>query len=339
MRDDSADGDRATAELNIRQRHMKNLEVLQKQGLDATVLAVAPHVPKTTRVMVASPSQEEKRLKAAGTSAGAIFFSVGAKPFNGPLITKIALERKEEKDASEALKNNVAKNAFDSLRSKVQKLMTQKEEEEVGFADFTQNERHNIIAYVLKAKGETGITKHAASAEAAIAFLEALPAGVIATLLANPPCLKGDGRIGKGVAGPPCLALPAPPPLLMPPVTFASGFEEVHSLELEALWGLKVIEAPPWLEAALVVGSETALVLVDWYILFKWPARSGGWAMGQVSCVAEDSEEVGGEKCNYSIYYAGDDASAQHRLGMTMYAKDAKSPTESWVLLEKIVGP
>ena len=65
--------------------------------MDTDVLTVLPHVAKKTRVMVASPSQEEKNLRAAGTSAGAIFFSVGAKAFNAPLITKLAMEKKEER--------------------------------------------------------------------------------------------------------------------------------------------------------------------------------------------------------------------------------------------------
>ena len=95
--------------------------------------------------MVASPSQAEKNLKAAGTSAGAIFFSVGAVPFNGPIITKLALERLEEKEAMEATKNNRATNDFLSLKSKVQGLMDKKEEEEADFADLTQTERHHII--------------------------------------------------------------------------------------------------------------------------------------------------------------------------------------------------
>ena len=61
--------------------------------------------------------------------------------------------------------------------------------------------------------------------------------------------------------------------------------------------------------------------------------------MGQVSAIAEESEEVDGEKCNFSIYYAADDETVQHRLGMAEYAKNTKSSCQSWVLLGKIVGP
>ena len=89
------------------------------------------------------------------------------------------------------------------------------------------------------------------------------------------------------------------------------------------------------------MGSGTASQLVDYYyyLLFKWPARMGGWAMGQVSAVAEEYEEVDGEKCNFQIYYAADDATVQRRLGMAEYAENTKSPCQSWVLLSKIIGP
>ena len=133
-----------------------------------------------------------------------------------------------------------------------------------------------------------------------------------------PPCLKQDGRIAKGLEPTPVLALSAPSVLaLMPPMEFQAGFKGVK-VDL-TLWGMQTVEAPPWLEAALILGSETASMLVDSYILFKWPAREGGWALGQVSCVAAQAEEVDGDKCNFAIYYAADDATAQHRLGMTEY--------------------
>jgi len=126
------------------------------------------------------------------------------------------------------------------------------------------------------------------------------------------------------------LGPPAAPPLLvlMPPIEFRSGFQEVK-VDL-TIWEfeLKAIEATPWLKAALVLGSESASQLVDSFILFKWPARQGGWALGQVSAVADQAEEVAGDRCNFSIYYAADDETAQHRLGMTAYAKNAKSPTQ-----------
>ena len=338
VRDDSDDGDKAGAEAAIRDRHQKNLQKLAAEGMDTDVLTVLPHVAKKTRVMVASPSQEEKNLRAAGTSAGAIFFSVGAKAFNAPLITKLAMEKKEEKEIEEEEKTRRATNDFESLWSKVKKVLAKKEEEKAGWADLTQNERHSIISYMFKARGETGVSQHVASSHAAIEYLQSLAVEEIAFCVAAPPCLmKKDGRISKGVAANLMLGPLAAPPLLvlMPPIEFQSGFQEVN-VDL-TLWELKAIEAPPWLEAALVLGSESASQLVDSFILFKWPARQGGWALGQVSAVADRAEKVAGDKCNFSIYYAADDATAQHRLGMTAYAKNAKSPTQSWVLLSKVV--
>ena len=112
VRDDSADGDRANAEAAIRDRHANNLLQLASQGIDTDILTVLPPVAKVTRVMVASPSQAEKNLRAAGTSAGAIFLSVGAKAFNAPLITHLALEKQQEKQREETEKNNRATNDF-----------------------------------------------------------------------------------------------------------------------------------------------------------------------------------------------------------------------------------
>lgn len=74
------------------------------------------------------------------------------------------------------------------------------------------------------------------------------------------------------------LGPPAAPPLLvlMPPIEFRSGFQEVKVDLTFWEFELKAIEATPWLEAALVLGSESASQLVDSFILFKWPARQGG---------------------------------------------------------------
>ena len=190
---------------------------------------------------------------------------------------------------------------------------------------------------MFKARGEMGVSQHVASSHAAIEYLQSLAVEEIAFCVAAPPCLKKHGRIAKGVTANLMLGPPAAPPLLvlMPPIEFQSGFQEVK-VDL-TLWKLKAIEAPPWLEAALVLGSESVSMLVDSYILFKWPAREGGWALGQVSSVATQAEEVAGDKCNFAIYYAADDATAQHCLSMAAYAyaKNAKSLTQSWVLLSK----
>ena len=239
----------------------------------------------------------------------------------------------------EATKNNRGTNDFFSLKSKVQGLMDKKEEEKADFTDFSQVERHHIIAYVFKARSENGVSKVVATSTTSTDYLESLPPGEIIRLLADPPCMKGEGRVAKGLAGTPALALlpPQPRPLLMPPVIFQTGFQDLK-VDLK-LWGLQVIEDPPWLAAAVVLGSGTASQLVDYFLLFKWSARMGGWALGQVSAVAEESEKVDGEKCNFSVYYAADDATAQHRLSMAEYAKNTKSPSQSWVLLGKMIDP
>ena len=163
----------------------------------------------------------------------------------------------------------------------MKKVLANKEEEKAGWADLTQNERHSIISYMFKARGETGVSQHVASSHAAIEYLQSLAVEEIAFCVAAPPCLmKKDGRISKEVAANLMLGPLAAPPLLvlMPPIEFQSGFQEVN-VDL-TLWELKAIEAPPWLEAALVLGSESASQLVDSFILFKWPARQGGVGIG-----------------------------------------------------------
>jgi predicted acylesterase/phospholipase RssA len=69
--------------------------------------------------MVDGPSGAErqlKALKAAGTSAGAIFFAVGAKAFNAPEITALAVEKIKEKKNSEDVKIRMHQPSFSLFR-------------------------------------------------------------------------------------------------------------------------------------------------------------------------------------------------------------------------------
>ena len=124
--------------------------------------------------------------------------------------------------------------------------------------------------------------------------------------------------------GGPVLALMGPAKLL----SFGKHGCELPDAELSP------IAAPPWLEAALASASPTADDLVNKYILYKWPPRLGGWAVGKVtSPMIGDAIMVKQTKCNFSVFYECDDAEADHALSMKMYAKSAKSPSDSWVLL------
>ena len=106
-----------------------------------------------------------------------------------------------------------------------------------------------------------------------------------------------------------------------------------HGCELPA-GNLSPLVAPPWLEAACATDSPTAGQLVEKYILYKWPPRLGGWAVGKITNVQTDSDiTVKSKKCNFTVFYDIDQESADHVLSLSSYARSAKSPSDSWVLL------
>ena len=183
VRDDSTDGSRAVLERTIRERHSESLAGLANVGIQTEVLAVVapapppppPPLPLPLHGLVASPSKAEKEwksLKAAGVCAGAIFHSVGAKAFNGPQITGVAMERMLEKKSIEEEKKSKATSGFTLLRTRVQGIMETMQEEETDYTDLTQTERCTIIKYIFQAQEWQGVTKHTLSADAANTFLE-----------------------------------------------------------------------------------------------------------------------------------------------------------------------
>ena len=97
--------------------------------------------------------------------------------------------------------------------------------------------------------------------------------------------------------------------------------------------GLKPMKAPAWLADACAHGSATADELVDKYIVYKWPARLGGWAVGKVTGTLTAGAHVKQGQCNFTVFYECDQESAEHALSSSAYAKSAKSPADSWVLL------
>ena len=338
VRDDTGDGARGQLEASIRTRHTQTLQDLGVDGLNIAVLAVAPPtapVAPSLRLL-ASPSNAEKRykaLKAAGSCPGAIFHSVGAKAFNAPEITNIALERRLEKEAVETAKNLTASSDFILLRTKCTELQQQMEEEDLDFTDLRQSERHSLISYVFKARAAQGMGKHTVSLEASVDFLTALGAGELAKLLEDPPCLKGEGRVAKGASAVVVVAeLAEGQPLLMGPMeTNQLAFGEVEGLELG---GLVPVKMPPWLGGALELESQSAEDLVGNKILYKWPSRLGGWAVGTVTSVNKDKKKkIDEEVCNFLVYYSADDNTADHVLQPRGYARNMKSANDSWVLL------
>jgi hypothetical protein len=100
--------------------------------------------------------------------------------------------------------------------------------------------------------------------------------------------------------------------------------------------GLVPVQAPDWLEAACTADSSSASQLVGRFIIYKWPARVGGWQVGEVRSVNTDKSNMVGEMCaNFIVHYECDQQDAQHFLRATAYAKSEKSPVlvDAWVLL------
>ena len=347
VRDDSADGSRATFEGSVRERHTTTLASLGKVGLLSSALEVeapppAPAPP--TFAMLASPSKAEARwksLKAAGTCAGAIFHSVGAKAFNAPEITDIALERAMEKKQVEMTLNAQATSDFTLLRTKVEDIMKKREEESEEWVDLPQKDRQDIISYVFKSKGEKGAGKHTGSAAASLAFLDGFAYAEVDKLITDPPCLKGTGRVAKGMSASVIVAELATVPLLTGPALLLTGPEETQWLAFGEVVGVELgdvapVKLPAWVEGSLTPESQTAAQLVGKEILYKWPPGLGGWARGRVvSMNVDQSKKVGKEVCNYLVFYAVDGDTSEHLFKMCDYARNAKDKTGSWVLLGK----
>ena len=347
VRDDSTDGSRAALERTIRERHAAALAGLVNVGIQTDVLVVVapapppPPPPQPTPRLVASPSKAEREwkcLKAAGVCAGAIFHSVGAKAFNGPQITGVAMERLLEKKSIEEEKNSKATSGFTLLRTRVQGIMETMQEEETDYTDLTQTERCTIIKYIFQAQelGQ-GVTKHTLTADAANEFLEQWPCTAVNAAIADPPCFKGKGRVAKGMSGTVIVAelagLSAPPLLMAPIGTPYLMFGAVEGLDMGDCRPLK---CPAWVEPALALDSPSAAQLVGEEILYKWPPRLGGWARGTVLATNHDKTKmVGKEVCNYFVLYPVDGDTSMHFLNMREYAKNAKAVSGSWVLLGK----
>ena len=287
--------------------------------------------------MVAGPSDAEQRwqqVKKAGACAGAHWVAVGARAFNAPDVVGPAAERLAEKnaDAAERTRQNAAD--FSSLHMAARDIFneTSPDFDLLGVAELKQ-----LVSFVFKAKNETGITKHAASKATALAFIQSLPEGELEELLADPFKHRPANTMPFAVV----LAVEETEPaadepaaaLLMPPVLATSPFDD---LSVDLPGGLKpLLTPPPWLPAALGIGSKSGTDLLQKYILYRWPAAAGGWLLGRVSGVvdAEENEKIGGEPCNFTVFYDQDGEVAHHHLSAARYARNSKSRNDSWVLL------
>ena len=110
-----------------------------------------------------------------------------------------------------------------------------------------------------------------------------------------------------------------------------------HGVELPD--GLTVVcPAPVWLAKACAPGSDSAMALLGMKLLYKWPARLGGWALGEIESINEDENQTVGEDavmCNFVASWLGcEGEDSSHLLSLKGYAKTAKSAlNDQWVLL------
>jgi hypothetical protein len=214
--------------------------------------------------------------------------------------------------------------------------MEKRDEERLDWTDLTHKERCDVIAYIFKARDEKGSGVHTKNSAASDEYLEHWLYEAVDELITDPPCLKGKGRVAKGMSASVIVAEIAPDyvPLLTGPVdTQFLAFGLVIGVELDDLMPLKL---PPWVEEALVPQSSSAESFVGQEILYKWAPRLGGWARGKVVAVNKDKTKiVDKEMCNFLVHYPVDDDTSEHLFNTSEYAVNAKAVSGSWVILGK----
>ena len=82
------------------------------------------------------------------------------------------------------------------------------------------------------------------------------------------------------------------------------------------------------------------MALLGMKLLYKWPTRLGGWALGEIESINEDENQTVGEDavmCNFVASWSGcEGEDSSHLLSLKGYAKTAKSAfNDQWVLLAR----
>ena len=329
VRDDSATGTRTDKIAEVREQHTQSLNALAQRGFDTSGLQVA--APPAAR-FVAPPSDQEaqwKALKEMGSSVGAMWHAVGAKAFNAPEVTGPALQRLQERDAESKAKTARQLSDYNSVWTHATKVYEHLETEQLYFSDLSAADAKVLVSFAHRAQKQLGVGEHNKNRTTAVAYLEGLGMEAMGKLVRQRPPENQDVAVAtplnEPAPGEPLLALPAPVSDLL---SFGKHGCQLPNEELSPR------AAPPWLEAALEPDSSTAKELLGRYILYKWPPRLGGWAVGKVTSVQKEaSVQVKSVKCNFSVFYECDQQSADHVLSLSAYAKTAKSPSDSWVLL------
>lgn len=156
------------------------------------------------------------------------------------------------------------------------------------------------------------------------------PVALDALIALDPPAVPARPAAAQQPAAPGAIvAVEAPLPLAAPLALFGR-------LPIELPDSMQVVSPPPdWLGAALEPGSATSSDLVDRLIVYRWPPRLGGWAIGKVVAVNKDKKKkVGSHMANFITYYEVDKDNASHLLHLNGYAVSSKSKVDSWALLD-----
>ena len=184
VRDDSEGGTRTSAISKVRARQEADVQAVQAFGLNSSVLVVPPPKPKK-KSLVAPPSTAEEKFAALkeSSSVGTMWWAVGAKAFNAPVVTGPAVARLEERKAEEQRKQVKALDSWSVLQEAALELEGRREHEGLEYDDLSALEVKQLVAYVFRARKEKGATAASSNKAATVAFLTALPHGEMQQLL------------------------------------------------------------------------------------------------------------------------------------------------------------
>ena len=206
-------------------------------------------------------------------------------------------------------------------------------EDEVEYAELAVAPMKLLISFIFQARQESGASKHTVNRASCLAFLETVSVYQLGQLIENPPAERLAGATTTATLALELVLDTSPVVAAEPLLALADPRQLTLSIELPPALSLKT-EPPSWVEACLTDQSATAAQLVGYSIVYKWPARLGGWLVGKVTEINTDRSIIINEHvANFVVFYEDDQASAQHHLSLARYAKSSNSKTDSWALL------
>ena len=256
-------------------------------------------------------------VKAAGGSASAHWIAVGPRAFNAPDVVLPAMERVKEKITASNERAQLLEENMLALQESASDIF-----ESCGgdYGDLNAGDAKLLVSFVFKAKKLKGVGQQNANKQTAIDYLNGLDEGELETLLVGTYATMAPAA----VTAEPLLELTDES------VPRAPRFDA----DLPPL-GMSAIAVPDWLSDALSTDSESAAEMIGLHILYHWPNNLGGWLHGKVLSVNKDKKQtVNGAMCNFVVFYSSDGETAHHLLSLERYAKNCKSPIDSWVLLK-----